>query len=180
MKIKSRKLLIILLFITGYLLFIISDIQAGYEIEIFLPGMPTGETEVTLTEYIRYIYLFGLGLIGVAALGVLVYGGFTYMLSDTITSKDDAKKYIWGAISGLVLGLSAYLILNTINPDLVSLKGLTLPEIGTPEIPTPPTLTCTPVNCDAGCEIVANCLDPFTWVPSVCDCGLGGSGSVLP
>ena len=100
---------------------------ADYKIEVALPvpggGGPAAGTPVSLTDYIRYVYLFGLGLVGIAALGALVYGGFTYMLSGTITSQDEAKKYIWGAISGLVLALAAYLILNTINPDLVSLKA---------------------------------------------------------
>ena len=110
----------ILLLIASCLLFIVSDVRATYEMTVDYPTIggvtPTDE----LTGYIRYIYLFGLSLVGITALGALVYGGFTYMLSGTVTSKDDAKKYIWGAISGLVLALAAYLILNTINPDLVN------------------------------------------------------------
>lgn len=113
---------IFLLLIIFYSLFFVHFALAGYKIEVAIPGQVAAETEVTLTDYIRYIYLFGLSLVGVAALGALVIGGFMYMLSDTVTSKDEAKKYIWGAISGLVLGLAAYLILNTINPDLVSLR----------------------------------------------------------
>ena len=118
---------IFLLLIIFYSLFFVRFTLADYKIEVAIPGGPAAGTEVTLTDYIRYIYLFGLSLIGITALGALVYGGFTYMLSDTITSKDDAKKYIWGAISGLVLALAAYLILNTINPDLVN-WSLVLPE----------------------------------------------------
>jgi len=64
-------------------------------------------------------------LVGIIGLGALVYGGLTYMLSGTVTSKEVAKKQIWGAIAGLILALSAYLILNTINPDLVRFR---LPE----------------------------------------------------
>ena len=116
-------------------LFFVYFALADYKIEVAIPGGPAAEESVTLTEYIRYIYLFGLSLVGIAALGALVYGGFTYMLSGTVTSKDEAKKYIWGAISGLVLGLAAYLILNTINPDLVSL-----------------TKPCSSGNCPARCE----------------------------
>ena len=120
-------IIIVLLFIIYCSLFIVSDVRATYEVEVDYPTVggvtPTGE----LTDYIRYIYLFGLSLVGIAALGTLVYGGFMYMLSGTVTSKDEAKKYIWGAISGLVLALAAYLILNTINPDLVN-WSLVLPE----------------------------------------------------
>ncbi len=118
---------ILLLLIIPCSLFIAHFALAAYEIEVSLPGGAAAGDEVTVTEYIRYIYLFGLGLVGIAALGGLVYGGFMYMLSGTITSKDEAKKWIWGAISGLILALAAYLILNTINPDLVNLQ-LILPE----------------------------------------------------
>ena len=120
MKLKSKKLFVILSFIICCSLFVVLASQAAYEIEVSLPGGAAAGTEVTLIEYIRYIYLFGLGLVGIAALGGLVYGGFVYMLSGTVTSKDEAKKWIWGAISGLILALAAYLILNTINPDLVN------------------------------------------------------------
>jgi len=116
-------LLIIIFFVCLF-----SFASAGYKIEVSIPGGPTAGTDVSLPEYIKYIYIFGLSLIGITALGVLVYGGFMYMLSDTVVSKDEAKKYIWAAISGLILGLCAYLILNTINPDLTSLTPPNLPS----------------------------------------------------
>jgi len=112
----------ILLLIANCLFFIVLDAQAEYTLTVDYPTVggvtPTNE----LTGYISYIYVLSLSLVCIAALGALVCGGFMYMLSGTVTSKDEAKKYIWGAISGLVLALAAYLILNTINPDLVSLE----------------------------------------------------------
>jgi ABC-type Na+ efflux pump permease subunit len=111
----------------------------GYEIEVSIPSFGDGAKagqKVTLIDYVRYIYLFALAAVGVTALGVLVYGGFQYMASDLVTSKEEAKKWIWGALSGLVLALAAYLILNTINPDLVKIKEPELPEIKLPEAQT--------------------------------------------
>ena len=110
----------ILLLIANCLLSIVFDAQAEYELTVDYPTIGGVTPTNDLISYIRYIYLLGLSLVCITALGALVYGGFTYMLSDTITSKDDAKKYIWGAISGLVLAFASYLILNTINPDLVN------------------------------------------------------------
>jgi hypothetical protein len=118
----KKILLITTLLIILWSLFAAFSAWAGYKIEVSIPGGPTSGESVTLTQYIRYLYLFGLGAVGIAALGVLVTAGFRYMLSDTIDSKDEAKKMIQGALSGLVLALAAYLILNTINPDLVKLK----------------------------------------------------------
>jgi len=132
--------LLIIIFFTCLPSFTLAEDESpGYEIEVAIPGGPITGTEVSLAEYIKYIYIFGLSLIGIAALGVLVYGGLMYMLSDTVVSKDDAKKYIWAAISGLILGLAAFLILNTINPDLTSLTLPELNDLSELKEPVPPT-----------------------------------------
>ncbi|MFH1671355.1 MAG: hypothetical protein ABH889_01085 [Candidatus Portnoybacteria bacterium] len=125
---KIKKVFVFLLFSAFFLLFAL-NIWAGYELEVGIPNQQGAQagSEVGLADYIRYIYLSALGAVGVAALGALIIGGFIYMLSDLVTTKEEAKKYIWGAIWGLLLGLAAYLILYTINPDLVSLNIL-LPE----------------------------------------------------
>ncbi len=101
---------------------------SGYKIEMALPDVPAG-TEVNLAQYVSYFYTFGLSLVAILAVGGLVIGGFLYMFSDTISSTEEAKKYIWSALSSLVLLLSAYLILYTINPNLVSLRAPTLQKL---------------------------------------------------
>jgi len=119
MKIKKTILILLILF---PLLLAFPNVEAGYKLEVGIPGQADKGEEVELTDYIGYIYLFALGAVGVVALGALVFGGLTYMLSDTLTSKEEAKKWIWGAIGGIVLGFASYLILNTINPDLVKIN----------------------------------------------------------
>ncbi len=66
-------------------------------------------------------YKIALGLAGAAALGVLIYGAVLWTLSGAVTSKQDAREWISGALWGLVLLLGAYLILYTINPRLVEI-----------------------------------------------------------
>ena len=129
---KPKKILIIitLLFIFCYSSFTVFNVYADYAIEVTIPLGPTIDEDVTLTEYINSLYVFGLALVVISALGALVLGGFMYMLpSGTITTQEKAKEYIWGAISGLILALAAYLILYTINPDLVNLNEPNLEEI---------------------------------------------------
>ena len=122
-----KKNFAILILIIFCLLFGANFALGGYKIEIALPGVSAEEAkDVDLAQYVSYFYTFGISLVAILAVGGLAIGGFLYMLSDTISSKEEAKKYIWSALSSLVLLLSAYLILNTINPDLVSLQPPTL------------------------------------------------------
>lgn len=108
-------------------------VKADYTLEVDYPTI-AGQTPTTnLIQFIRYIYLFALSIVGIAAFGALVYGGFQYLLSaGSVGSAEEAKKWMWGAIYGLVLALAAVLILRTINPDLINLKGPTLPPIQPP------------------------------------------------
>ena len=132
-----KKLLIILLFTLFFSFFILPNVWAEYKLEVGIPGQPEAleGSSPSLITYIRSIYLFALGAVGIAALGALVIGGFIYMSSDLIDTKSEAKKWIWGAISGLLLALAAYLILYTINPDLIRLKEPNLESQSTTTIP---------------------------------------------
>lgn len=82
-----------------------------------------GNTEVTsLPDYISKIYIFAMGAVGIAALYALVLGGVQYVTSSVVDQKADAKDRIIKALIGLAVALGSYLILYTINPDLVSLR----------------------------------------------------------
>jgi len=57
---------------------------------------------------------------GLVAFGMFIYGAAQYTLSaGSIGSKDDAKETMLNAVYGLLLLFGAYLILYTINPNLV-------------------------------------------------------------
>lgn len=97
---------------------------SSYNLEVDYPTISGADPSGGLLSYIRYVYLFALGAVGLAAFGAIVYGGILYMISGTnVVSQQEAKSWITGAIGGIVLAMSAYLILNTINPDLVKLKA---------------------------------------------------------
>ncbi len=81
------------------------------------------EAKGGLGPLVGRFYQIALGLAGAAALGVLIYGAILWTVSGAVTGKQDALEWIKGALWGLVLLLGAYLILWTINPDLVNLKG---------------------------------------------------------
>lgn len=115
-------------------------IHAEYALEVGIPGYVAEGTPVNLVDYIRYIYLFSLGVVGLAAFGAMVYGGSLYMASGAKPAlQGEAKEWFKGAIGGLILALASFLILSTINPNLVKLEAPKLPEVQTPASPASPT-----------------------------------------
>ena len=77
-------------------------------------------TDAFAEPYLDNLYLWFLGFVGVAALFAIVLGGILYMFSGAnLTKVDQAKRWIWNAILGIVLAATSYLLLSIINPDLV-------------------------------------------------------------
>ncbi len=83
-----------------------------------------------LADYISRVYVFMIGIVGMVAAIMMIVGGFQYITSAGNTGKmSAAKKRIADAFIGLVLALGSYVILNTLNPQLVNLKPLTTSEV---------------------------------------------------
>ncbi len=108
-----------------------------------IPGLQSGES-VELSTYLAAIYRAGLILASVLSVLMIVIGGIQYMTAGGNPGRlGDAKDRIWQAILGLLLVLGSYLILNTINPDLVkmelsSMKTLTTETAESLEYIAPP------------------------------------------
>ena len=84
---------------------------------------PTGKLNVStgVGDYIKGIIKLIMGLIGVFAVLMVVVGGIEYMSTIQVGEKEGAKNRIINALGGVVLALASYLILNTINPNLVNI-----------------------------------------------------------
>jgi len=94
-------------------------------------------TGTSFQEYVKGLYVLGLVLVVLSAVFMLVIGGFTYLTSAGNTSAiSSAKHIIYGALFGLVLALVSYIILNTINPDLVNVNISTLQPLATRSTPS--------------------------------------------
>jgi hypothetical protein len=88
-----------------------------------LPGLSTTISgDNILGTYLPAVFNILIGLSAVAAVLMIVIGGFQYMSSDAITGKSAGKERIKNAIYGLVLVIGAWLILYTINPNLLVLN----------------------------------------------------------
>jgi len=104
-------------------------VVAQVKLETGLPNIPGGQLPVgqELPSYINYLFIFGLGAIAILALGQMMVGGLTYILAaGNVAKVETAKDTIKQALLGLGLLLVSYLLLRTINPDLVNLRNPTL------------------------------------------------------
>lgn len=113
--------------------------------EVIIPGtgevLPTSEVEgriggffvgkvSDLAEYLETLYNFVIGTAGLIAATMMIVGGFQYLTSGGDSSRvTAAKSRITNALIGLVLALSAFLLLNTINPALVNFKTPTVESV---------------------------------------------------
>ncbi len=87
-----------------------------------LPGITEINPATTnLADYLNIVIKFTIGFAGALAVIMIVLGGIQYMSTDAISGKSEGKDRITYALGGLLLALASYLILNTINPNLVNL-----------------------------------------------------------
>ena len=92
----------------------------NYKIMEAIPGFFNAGSSISFPDLISAIYKFGIWTVGIAALFMITVGGFMYATSAGNTSTaGSAKSIISDALLGLVVAMTAYLILNVINPDLV-------------------------------------------------------------
>lgn len=141
-KLKLKKHFIrifLVIFIFFSLTIIFSDIAYAADIifrfQIPIPGQPQiieidGDS---LGLYIANLYKFAVGALAIISVVMIMIGGFQWLMSagrsEHVTS---AKDKIFNAIIGLVLALTSYLLLNTINPNLVKFQSLSI-DVITPQ-----------------------------------------------
>jgi len=118
-----KKYLLILLSVTFFLL-LFSNI--AYAIN-FKPQVDIGFAEGPITpsslgNYIKAIYTYAIGVVGILSTVVIIFGGFLWATAAGNNSRvDNAKTWIGSALTGLVLALFSYTLLYMINPALVEL-----------------------------------------------------------
>jgi len=105
-------------------------------------GYPPFAQATGPADFIQKLYDYALSIAGTLAVVMIVYGGVKYVVSaGSVSAQSDARDIIKNAVWGIVLLGGAYLVLNTINPQLVTLKEPGLePITAAPTSTTPPPL----------------------------------------
>lgn len=126
--------------------------------------------ENTLGELILSLYYFAFAIIGAATLVAMIYGGILYMTAgDNSSRAAEGRKWLGNAVTGLAVALVSWIILYTINPDLVTKLNLRLDPIKYTVTQPPPATRhsecvdgrCTAVD-KAGSDNCTACLGQCT------------------
>lgn len=145
----------IALFYIVIMVLVFGSVSFAYAVDLKLPSFTTASSSIA--GMISQIYIYALSIAGILAIVMIIYGGISYALDPGNASKQgEAKEIMQSAVWGIVLLAGAYVILKTINPDLVALRDLPLENIGnlsTLDITSPDTGTTDPGTSPGGTTI---------------------------
>lgn len=102
------------------LLFLPVVTLAQFRTLVGIPGLADPSTD--FNTYINILYALSISVAALLAVIKIIIAGVKYMLSDLVSSKEEAKSDIQGALIGLLIVVSAVLILNVINPQLTETR----------------------------------------------------------
>ena len=116
-----------LLFLSFFIGFLFWGSGLVFALEAKLPGL---KDNPTLPEYVKYLFTFGISLAAILALISFTVGAVQLIISgDSPETSSNAKDRMKGSVLGLVLALSSFLILQTINPELLKLHVTPVSEV---------------------------------------------------
>ena len=99
--------------------------------EFCAPGVKCVYTPGNFNSYVNTFIRLTIILAAILSVVMIVFGGFQYMTSESLGLKSEGKERMLNAIIGLVLLSASFLILNTINPNILSfkldIKGVNVP-----------------------------------------------------
>jgi hypothetical protein len=85
-----------------------------------ISGLQINETsDQSFSGFLSAIYNWGIAIGVILAVLFIVFGAIQYMSTDAVSGKTEGREKIKNALLGLLLLLTSYLILYTINPDLI-------------------------------------------------------------
>ena len=141
----------------------------------------TVSDSTNITEYINRLYISAVAIAGITAVVMIVIGSIYYVVSGGSQDKQrEGKDIITSAIWGVVLLLGAYTILNTVNPELVTLKPPAGDKVTKYSCAVLKETTPDISECGAGERPIENPSDPNA-IPQCCIPGLGsGLTTICP
>jgi hypothetical protein len=138
----------------------VPQISVGSE---YVKGSSYNIDASSIGMYIKAIYKYAIGIVGILAAVVLMFGGLLWLTAGGNTNQvGEAKAWIGASLTGLLIALCSFMIMATINPKLVEVNPIDTPPIAATLITTG---NLTPAQIDQGLQ--ENCpaggqYDPIT------------------
>jgi len=144
-----------------------------FSLQIPIPGLDAQTFTIngdSLGTYIAAFYRFAVGALAIISVVVIMIGGFQWLMAAGISERAaNAKDKIMNAVVGLILALTSYLLLNTVNPNLVNFQTIDIgEEINTSNINGPKECEDTS-DCQSGI-----CYYNNLWGYKTCQVGIQG------
>jgi hypothetical protein len=99
----------------------------------------------TIGLYIKAIYKYAIGIVGILAAVVLMFGGLLWLTAGGNANQvSEAKAWIGASLTGLLIALCSFMIMATINPALVevgTIDATPIPSTGAPPAGQQSTVT---------------------------------------
>ena len=131
----KKHLKTILFFLSLIFLSVSTVFAQEWKMETSWPDSPVPDgveltSESNIAELIAYFYEWGIAIGIIIFFGLLIFSGLKMLTSAGNPEKyKSAKKRITTSVSGLIVLLGSFLILNTINPDLTKIKKIETPDL---------------------------------------------------
>lgn len=136
---KNIKKIILILLFSFFLVPLSASHAVTFTPQITIPGSkfvakqgtPVQQSTITIANYLKGVYNYLLAVVGLLAAVVLMGAGILWLTAAGNTEKvSQAKNLMTGSITGLILALTSYIILSTINPGLVDFKIASIDGVG--------------------------------------------------
>ena len=115
--IAISSLVFVLLPSVNFTLAVAGPAEATYPV---LPGAPTITRTTLINQYIQYAFIFAFMAAGISGVIAIIISGFQILLYAGSPSKTgDARARIFNAILGIVLLMTSFILLRTINPSFI-------------------------------------------------------------
>jgi len=148
---KKRIILGLILFVIAFTIPLVTlakddppTLPAPPELKINIPGVGLAVLDANtspvyipwIAQYIIGVYKYAITFGAIFAVVMLIIGGVMYSMGGVAPSQiTKGKEYIIGAITGLVILLSTYVILNAVNPNLTRMSALKIEVVQKVELP---------------------------------------------
>ena len=113
-----------IILLTVSILFLFSPFVIFAQDGAFVPltngGVPGISAGSSFSDFLNAAFKIGLAVAATLAVVMIVIGGFEYMGRESIFAKTEGRERIQNAVIGLLIALLIWLILYTINPNLLN------------------------------------------------------------